>query len=61
MNIDQIKQVFASAGKQVTDTSSEGYYKVDGGKARSERSLMREAKTIVKQQQKAARKRGEVA
>lgn len=56
MNIDQIKQVFASAGKQVTDTSSEGYYKVDGGKARSERSLMREAKAIEKQMKKAAKR-----
>tara|TARA_R110002126_G_C10320255_1_gene488862 strand:+ start:305 stop:484 length:180 start_codon:yes stop_codon:yes gene_type:complete len=57
MQIEEIKHVFTSVGKRVTDDNSEGYYKVDGGKSRSERSLMREAKSIVKQQQKAAKKR----
>jgi len=54
VQIEEIKRVFTSVGKRITDDSSDGYYRVDGGKSRSERSLMREAKGIVKQQQKAA-------
>ena len=57
MNIDQIKQVFTSAGKQVTECGIDGYYQVSGSsKHRSLRSLQREAKTIEKQMKKAAKR-----
>lgn len=58
MNIAQMKQVFRSDGKTITDAGIPGYYRVDGGKHRSARSLEREAKMILKQQMKAA-KRGD--
>lgn len=52
MQIEEIKQVLASKGLHVWNTKVPGYYKVNGcGKYRSERSLMREAKAIVKHQQ----------
>lgn len=54
MNINEVKQVFASQGKSVTDCGVKGYYKIDGGngKHRSKRSLTREAKSIVKKLRK---------
>lgn len=57
MNIEQIKQAFATDGRKVTPGNSDGYYRVSGArKERSLRSLQREAKVLVKQQQKAARR-----
>lgn len=58
MQIEELKQVFSSVGKQVTECGVDGYYKVDGGKHRSVRSLEREAKAILKQQKKAAKRGG---
>lgn len=57
MQLEEIKKVLASKGMHVWNTKIDGYYKVNGcGKYRSERSLMREAKSIVKQQEKDAKK-----
>lgn len=56
MQLEELKKVFASTGRTVTECDVPGYYKVDGGKHRSVRSLEREAKGILKQQKKAARR-----
>ena len=57
MQLEEIKRVLASEQLYVWDTKVPGYYKVNGcGKFRSERSLMREAKSIVKKQAKCAKR-----
>lgn len=54
MNIEEVKYVLESQGRSVIDSRSPGYYTVDG-KQRSERSLIREVKSIIKQRKKARR------
>ncbi len=57
MQIEEIKKVFESKGMSIVSSHIDGYYKVNGGgKHRSHRSLIREAKSIVKQQKKALRR-----
>lgn len=59
MQIEQIKEVFASVGRCVKESDIAGYYRVDGSTKhmyRSLRSLEREVKTIIKQQKKAVRR-----